>query len=145
MADNISIGARMARIYIGLGFVYFLIGTVMLALSLANYVNINRDMIFILDLYGFVAMLIFGLSYIFAPGLSHSTYANYRVVEAEIVAMNIAIILIFLSGSNFLGNISGVVLPAGLVLLIIAVAVHAINIFRMVTGGKFPMVAPTKK
>jgi len=62
MADNISMVARMVRVYIGLGFIYFLIGTVLLALSLANYVNINRDMIFILDLYGFVTMLIFGLS-----------------------------------------------------------------------------------
>jgi hypothetical protein len=102
MADNISMIARMARVYIGLGFIYFLIGTVPLALNLANYVNINRDMIFILDLYGFVTMLIFGLSYVFAPGLSYSTYANYRVVEVEIVAMNIAIILIFLSGSGLL-------------------------------------------
>jgi len=145
MADNISMVARMARVYIGLGFIYFLIGTVLLALSLANYVNINRDMIFILDLYGFVTMLIFGLSYVFAPGLSHSTYANYRVVEVEIVAMNIAIILIFLSGSGLLGNISVVALPIGLVLLVIAVVVHAINIFRTVTGGKSPIVAPTKK
>ena len=49
MADNISMIARMAMVYIGLGFIYFLIGTVLLALNLANYVNINRDMIFILD------------------------------------------------------------------------------------------------
>ena len=59
--------------------------------------------------------------------------------------MNIAIILIFLSGSGLLGNISVVALPIGLVLLVIAVVVHAINIFRMVTGGKSQIVAPTKK
>ena len=130
--DNVAGTSRMVRIYIATGFLYFIIGTILLALNLSNLVVINRDPIFILLLYGFVAQLIFGVSYIFVPGVSRHSGTDYRTIIAEYVLLNIGIIafeIVALSGQKDVA-----VLITGLIMLIVAVLLHATNIWRTIIG-----------
>lgn len=132
--DNIAATSRMARLYIATGFLYFVIGTVLLALSFSNLVAIARDPIFILLLYGFVTQLIFGVSYIFVPGVSRHSGPNYKAIIAEYVFLNVGIIAF--EGVALAGQKNIVAVLGGLTVLIIAVLLHAINVWRTMVGGK---------
>ena len=130
--DNVAGTSRMVRLYIATGFLYFIIGTILLALNLSNLVVINRDPIFILLLYGFVAQLIFGVSYIFVPGVSRHSGAGYRNIMAEYILLNMGIIAFEIVALD--GQRDVAVLIAGLTMLIVAVLLHAINIWRTIIG-----------
>ena len=132
--DNVAATSRMARLYIATGFLYFVIGTVLLALSFSNLVAIARDPIFILLLYGFVTQLIFGVSYIFVPGVSRHSGPNYKAIIAEYVLLNVGIIAF--EGVALAGQKNIVMVLGGLTVLIIAVLLHAINVWRTMVGGK---------
>ncbi len=132
--DNIAATSRMARLYLATGFLYFVIGTVLLALSFSNLVAIARDPIFILLLYGFVTQLIFGVSYIFVPGVSRHSGPNYKAIIAEYVLLNVGIIAF--EGVALAGQKNIVMVLGGLTVLIIAVLLHAINVWSTMVGGK---------
>ena len=132
--DNVAATSRMARLYIATGFLYFVIGTVLLALSFSNLVAIARDPIFILLLYGFVTQLIFGVSYIFVPGVSRHSGPNYKAIIAEYVLLNVGIIAF--EGVALAGQKNIVMVLGGLTVLIIAVLLHAINVWHTMVGGK---------
>ena len=134
--DNVSASSKLARSYMAIAFAYLLIGTILLALDLTGVILIKHDPIFILELYGFVTMMIFGLSYIFAPGLSHATFANYKSVAVELAAMNIGIILLFLSMIGLFGSATTALLPLGLALLVLAILIHVANIWHIMASGK---------
>jgi hypothetical protein len=132
--DNVAATSKMARIYIATGFLYFVAGTILLALSMSDIVSVSRDPIFILLLYGFVTQLIFGVSYIFVPGVSRHSGTGYKSIVAEYILLN-AGILAFESVA-LTNNKEDVVLIAGLVVLIAAVLLHAVNIWRTIIGIK---------
>ncbi|MCL5679915.1 MAG: cbb3-type cytochrome c oxidase subunit I [Candidatus Marsarchaeota archaeon] len=134
--DNVSASSKLARLYMAVAFAYLLIGTVILALDLTGLISIQHDSVFILELYGFVTMMIFGLSYIFAPGLSHATFANYKSVAVEFAALNIGIILLFISMAGVVGAFGKVFLPIGIILLIIGIMIHVANIWHIMVSGK---------
>lgn len=132
--DNVAATSKMARIYIATGFLYFVAGTILLAFSMSGIVSVSRDPIFILLLYGFVTQLIFGVSYIFVPGVSRHSGTGYKSIVAEYILLN-AGILAFESVA-LTNNKEDVVLIAGLVVLIAAVLLHAVNIWRTIIGIK---------
>jgi len=134
--DNVSASSKLARSYMAIAFAYLLIGTILLALDIIGLIPIKHDPIFILELYGFVTMMIFGLSYIFAPGLSHATFANYKSVAVELAAMNIGIILLFLSMVGLFGSTATILMPLALALLVLAILIHVANIWHIMASGK---------
>ncbi|MCL5420067.1 MAG: hypothetical protein M1354_04295 [Candidatus Marsarchaeota archaeon] len=132
--DNVAATSKMVRLYIATGFLYFIIGTILLAFSLSGAVAISRDPIFILLLYGFVTQLIFGVSYIFVPGVSRHGGASYKAIIAEYILLNAGIIVF--ESVALTGQKDVVLLLAGLAALIIAVLMHATNILRTIIGRK---------
>ncbi|MDE1870734.1 MAG: hypothetical protein KGI06_00655 [Candidatus Micrarchaeota archaeon] len=132
--DNVAATSKMVRLYIATGFLYFVIGTILLAFNLSGAITVSRDPIFILLLYGFVTQLIFGVSYIFVPGVSRHSGANYKVIIAEYVLLNAGIIafeVVALTGQK-----EAVVILGGLIVMIVAVLLHAVNIWRTIIGRK---------
>ncbi len=124
----------MVRIYIATGFLYFAIGTILLALNLLGIFAIDRDPIFILLLYGFVTQLIFGVSYVFVPGVSRHSGASHKSIVAEYILFNMGIIAF--EAVALTGHKEAAVLITGLVALIAAVLIHAVNIWRTILGKK---------
>ena len=132
--DNVVATGKMVRLYIATGFLYFVIGTILLAFNLSGAVAVGRDPIFILLLYGFVTQLIFGVSYIFVPGASRHSGANYKVIAAEYVLLNAGIIAF--EGIALAGQKDAAVILGGLMVMIVAVLLHAVNIWRTIIGKK---------
>ena len=132
--DNVTATSKMVRLYIATGFLCFVIGTILLAFSLSGTVAVDRDPIFILLLYGFVTQLIFGVSYIFVPGVSRHSGANYKVIAAEYILLNAGIIAF--EGIALTGQKDAAVILGGLMAMIVAVLLHAANIWRTIIGRK---------
>ncbi len=132
--DNIAATSKLSRLYIATGFVYFVVGTILLALSMSNIIAISRDPIFILLLYGFVTQLIFGVSYIFVPGVSRHNTTSYKAIILEYLVLNLGIILF---ESVAIADYREVILLVlGLAALIIAALLHAINMWRTILGRR---------
>jgi hypothetical protein len=132
--DNVAVTSKMVRLYIATGFLYFVIGTILLAISLSGMVAIDRDPIFILLLYGFVTQLIFGVSYIFVPGVSRHSGASYKAIIAEYLLLNAGVIAF--EGVALTGQKDAAVVLGGLIVMIVAALLHAVNIWRTIIGRK---------
>ncbi len=125
--DNIYMDSRLSVYYMGTAFAYLVIGSVLFLVSLSNLLHLDFSYIFILWFFGFVMMMIFGLSYMFAPGLSHAKYADYRVVRAELAILNVGILLFLAS------EIAGLKAAAlaGAVIIFAGILVHVYNMSYM--------------
>ncbi len=132
--DNVTATSKMVRLYIATGFLYFVVGTILLAINLSGVVAVDRDPIFILLLYGFVTQLIFGVSYIFVPGVSRHSGANYKLIIIEYILLNAGIIAF--EGVALTGQKDAAVIIGGLIVMIVAVLLHAVNIWRTIIVGK---------
>ena len=132
--DNVAGTSRMARLYIATGFLYFVVGTILLALEISGMIPVGRDPIFILLLYGFVTQLIFGVSYIFVPGVSRHSGTGYRTIIVEYALLNVGIIAF--ESVALTSQKSVPILFFGLVALLIAVMLHAANIWKTIIGKK---------
>ena len=77
-------------------FFYLITGTLLLGLIFSGIVNISPDGVFMLELYGFVVMLIFGVSYIFIPTMSGKTPSR-KMQMIEFTLLNLGIITVFFS------------------------------------------------
>ncbi|MDE1822980.1 MAG: hypothetical protein KGI00_01935 [Candidatus Micrarchaeota archaeon] len=136
--DNVSMAPKLARMFMAIGFIYLFLGSLLLALRTFGIIQIEMDSIFIMELYGFVTMLIFGLSYMFAPGLSHTSYANYKVTIAELILLNIGIILIFSAMSGIAGQAKQPATLLGFSSLLLAIAMHSVSIWHIIGKNKKP-------
>ncbi|MCW6161519.1 MAG: hypothetical protein LVQ97_05010 [Candidatus Micrarchaeales archaeon] len=139
LTDNVRGNSKMALVFMATSFAYLLFGTIVLSLSLAGMLPIGHDSVFILILYGFVVMIIFGLSYMFAPGFSHTKFADYRLSAAEYLMLNVGVILLFYSfiaASSVQGS-QKIAALAAMALIVAAVLLHAVSIWRilMPRGG----------
>ncbi|MCL4388476.1 MAG: hypothetical protein M1564_00040 [Candidatus Marsarchaeota archaeon] len=132
--DNVAGTSRMARLYIATGFLYFVVGTILLALEISGMIPVGRDPIFILLLYGFVTQLIFGVSYIFVPGVSRHSGTNYKMIIVEYALLNAGIIAF--ESVALTSQKDVLVLFFGLAVLLVAVIMHAANIWKTIIGKK---------
>ncbi len=82
--------------YVVTAFFYLITGTLLLGLIFSGIVNISPDGVFMLELYGFVVMLIFGVSYIFIPAMSGKTPSR-KIQMIEFTLLNLGIITVFFS------------------------------------------------
>ncbi|MCL5412509.1 MAG: hypothetical protein M1474_02615 [Candidatus Marsarchaeota archaeon] len=127
--DKVAATNIMSRVFIATGFTYFIIGTTLITAKLLGAISIDNDPIFLMDLYGFVTLMIFGLSYIFVPGLSRTRFASPKIIILEYVLLNAGIVLI---ESVLMLKLGGpVALVAGASALIAAVLLHVFNMLRI--------------
>ena len=142
--DNIRGNSKMALVFMATSFAYLLFGTIVLSLSLAGVLPISHDSVFILILYGFVVMIIFGLSYMFAPGFSHTKFVDYRVSAAEYLMLNAGVILLFYSfiAASIISEPQKVAALAALVLIAASVLLHAASIWRILLPKGGPVQHP---
>lgn len=115
--------------FIATSFLYLMAGLIFLAADIASLINMERDAIFILWLFGFVVMIIFGLSYMFASGLSRNSAMMNATENKEFILLNAGVIMFFAGFSGMIPAYAGrPVALCGLVLLMVSVALHIVNI-----------------
>ena len=144
--DNVAMNSKLALLFVKTAMAYLVAGSVLLFMSLTSIVPLGHDPIFIMELYGFVTMMIFGLSYIFIPGLSHSGFANYKLVEAEFALMNISVIALVVAMLQLIpASLSKMVAPVAFAALLLGILIHVVNIMRMVSKKNVVVKAPDGK
>ncbi|ASI13603.1 multipass membrane protein [Candidatus Mancarchaeum acidiphilum] len=125
--DNIHSDSLFIANFIWLSFVYLLLGSLLLYAIVMLSLKVSYGAIFLLWFFGFVTNIIFGLSYMFVPGLMHSKYAAYDTIRAEFYVFNTGIIIFFIS--NILKY--AIAEQLGLALIIIAIFINTINVLNM--------------
>ena len=139
MAQRRALGVDSSLVlkFIATSFVYLLAGLIFFTMQLAQIVNIQRDSIFVLWLFGFVAMIIFGLSYMFSSGLSRSSALINSTVTKEYVLLNAGVIGFFSGFSGLLPvPVRNGFAIVGLLLIIISVSLHLLNLVLVATARK---------
>lgn len=126
---DLGVDTSLVLRFIATSFIYLLSGLLMLTLNFLGVLNLNRDAIFILWLFGFVAMIVFGLSYMFSSGLARSSALINRTVSKEYLLLNFGVVSFFAGFSGALPEIVGKPLAlTGLIAVTISVSVHLVNI-----------------
>lgn len=129
--DNVSTTSKLSRLYIITGFIYFLAGVILLTLVIGGIIPMeDNNPIDILLLFGFVTQLIFAISYVFVPGVSHNSFANFKSIIVEYLLWNIGVILLVSIMILHIRNIY--MMEIGAAALIIGAVIHSINIFGTV-------------
>ncbi len=132
MEDNIHLDSLFIVNFIWLSFIYLLLGSLILYTIVMFGLKVSYGAIFLLWFFGFVTNIIFGLSYMFVPGLTHSKYAAYNTIRIELYIFNIGIMVFFIS--EIMKYI--ITEQLGLALIIIAILIHTVNILNMVLYQK---------
>ena len=129
---------KTVLIFITTSFIYLLSGIIILMIDMISGLGIRRDAIFIMWLFGFVAMIVFGLSYMFVSGFTRNKALMNSTMKYEYIFLNIGVITFFagfsgIIAADFTLDIAG----AGLMLLIIAITLHIFNIaFSAFSGNQ---------
>ena len=105
---------------------YLITGTLVLGLIFSGIVNISPDDVFMLELYGFVVMLIFGVSYIFIPAMSGKTPSG-KIQALEFTLLNLGIITVFSSSvARYYYDLASIEF-LGFILITISAVMHIMN------------------
>lgn len=138
---SLGVDTSLVLRFIATSFVYLLAGLIFLTLNLAGVLNLNRDAIFILWLFGFVAMIVFGLSYMFSSGLARSSALINSTVSKEYILLNFGVVAFFIGFSGVVPQPVGKPLAIiGLFAIMISVSFHLLNIILMSKPKKTPAV-----
>ena len=134
-----SVDISLVLRFIATSFVYLLAGLIFLILDLAGVLNLKHDAIFIFWLFGFVAMIVFGLSYMFSSGLARNKALINSTVSKEYFLLNLGIVAFFLGYSGTVPQFAGKPLAIfGLIALMVSVLLHLVNIIIIAKPKKAP-------
>jgi hypothetical protein len=91
-----------------------------------------------MQLYGFVAMMIFGLSYLFVPSFAHAFLHSMRLARLQFWLMNVGVVGMATEFGGFVPyNLNMRYVTIGfLVVLVIAVYIHVYNMWVTLRGWK---------
>jgi len=124
--------------YVKASLIYLISGGTLLLLTFAHILPFEMTAFYFLQLYGFVAMMIFGLSYLFVPSFAHAFLHSLRLAKMQFWLMNLGIIGMTVSFSGLIPynpNITYLVVSS-LVVLVLALYLHAYNLWQTMRGWK---------
>jgi len=124
--------------YVKASLIYLISGGTLLLLTFAHILPFEMTAFYFMQLYGFVAMMIFGLSYLFVPSFAHAFLHSLRLAKMQFWLMNLGIIGMTVSFSGLIPynpNITYLVVSS-LVVLVLALYIHAYNLWRTMRGWK---------
>jgi cbb3-type cytochrome oxidase subunit 1 len=78
--------------YVKASITYLAVGGTILLLTLSHMLPFNLTAFYFMQLYGFVAMMIFGLSYLFVPSFAHTFLHSLRLARLQFWLMNVGVI-----------------------------------------------------
>jgi cbb3-type cytochrome oxidase subunit 1 len=93
---------------------------------------------YFMQLYGFVAMMIFGLSYLFVPSFAHGFLHSLRLAKMQFWLMNLGVVAMTISFSGLIPfNPNARYLVIGsLMVLVLALYLHAYNLWKTMRAWK---------
>lgn len=129
---------RLSLKYVKASLIYLTSGGTLLVLTFAHMLSFDMSAFYFMQLYGFVAMMIFGLSYLFVPSFSHAFLYSLRLARMQFWLMNVGVIGMTASFSGLIPyNPNTTYLVIGsLVVLVLALYLHAYNLLRTMQAWK---------
>jgi hypothetical protein len=124
--------------YVKASLIYLIIGGTLLLLTFGHILSFEMTAFYFMQLYGFVAMMIFGLSYLFVPSFAHAFLHSLRLAKIQFWLMNIGIIGMTAPFSGMLpyGPDVRFLMLGSLSLLVIALYMHFYNLWRTMRAWK---------
>ena len=78
--------------YVKASITYLAAGGTLLLLTFSHLLPFDLTAFYFMQLYGFVAMMIFGLSYLFVPSFAHAFLYSLRLARLQFWLMNIGVV-----------------------------------------------------
>jgi len=124
--------------YVKASLIYLTAGGTLLLLTFAHVLPFEMTAFYFMQLYGFVAMMIFGLSYLFVPSFAHAFLHSLRLAKTQFWLMNLGIIGMSASFSGLIPYSSNITyaVVSSLIILVLALYLHAYNLWRTMRGWK---------
>ncbi len=124
--------------YVKASLIYLVAGGTLLLLTFGHVLSFEMTAFYFMQLYGFVAMMIFGLSYLFVPSFAHAFLHSLRLAKIQFWLMNIGVIGMSVGFSGMLPYSfdSKFLVLGSLSLLVIALYLHFYNLWRTIRGWR---------
>jgi hypothetical protein len=124
--------------YVKASLIYLLAGATLMLLTFARVIQFQMTAFYFMQLYGFVAMMIFGLSYLFVPSFAHSFLHSLKLAKLQFWLMNIGVIGLSISFSGLLPYAPSTELLVGgsLLIQVVALYLHAFNLWQTMKAWK---------
>ncbi len=137
-APTAAIVTRLSLKYVKASIIYLVAGSTLALLTFSDVLPFAITAFYFIQLYGFVAMMIFDLSYLFIPAFSHATLHSLRLARLQFWLMNIGVIGMAVSFSGVLPNYPTIRYFAisSFVVQVLALYLHAFNVWRTLQGWK---------
>jgi hypothetical protein len=124
--------------YVKASITYLAVGGTILLLTLSHMLQFNLTAFYFMQLYGFVAMMIFGLSYLFVPSFAHAFLHSLRLARLQFWLMNVGVVGMTAVFSGLIPyNLN--MAPAGigfLLVLVLALYIHVYNLWMTMRAWK---------
>ena len=88
--------------YVKASLIYLVAGGTLMLLSFTRLLPFEMTAFYFMQLYGFVAMMIFGLSYLFVPSFAHAFLYSLRLAKLQFWLMNLGVVGLTMSFSGLL-------------------------------------------
>ena len=127
---------RLSLKYVKASLVYLAAGVTLLLLTFSHVIAFDLTEFYFMQLYGFVAMMIFGLSYLFIPSFAHAFLHSMRLARLQFWLMNVGVVGMATAFSGLIPYSPAIkyVTVGFLLVLVIAVYMHVSNLW-MTLGG----------
>ena len=133
-----AIVMRLSLNYVKASLLYLTAGVTLLLLTFSHIMPFNLTAFYFMQLYGFVAMMIFGLSYLFVPSFAHAFLHSMRLARLQFWLMNIGVIgtVAIFSGLIAYSPAIKYITVGFLAMLVIAIYVHVFNLWMTIQGWR---------
>jgi len=124
--------------YVKMSLVYLVVGGTLLLATFTRLVAFGLSGFYFMQLYGFVGMMIFGLSYLFVPSFAHTFLHSLKLAKLQFWIMNFGIIGLTVSFSGlfpYTENLKPLTVGS-LSLLVLALYLHAYNLWSTMRAWK---------
>jgi len=124
--------------YVKASLFYLVLGGTLLLLTFSRLLPFDMTGFYFMQLYGFVAMMIFGLSYLFVPSFAHAFLHSLRLAKFQFWLMNIGIVgmsIVFSGLLPYNPNVRFLVIGS-LSVLVLGLYTHAYNLWQTMRNWK---------
>ena len=129
---------RLSLRYVKASLVYLVVGGSLLLATFTHAIAFEMSAFYFMQLYGFVAMMIFGLSYLFVPSFSHAFLHSLKLAKLQFWLMNLGVIGLTVSFSGLMPYTENLkfIVVGSLIIQVVALYLHAYNLWLTMRGWK---------
>ena len=124
--------------YVKASLTYLAAGGTLLLLTFSHLIPFELTAFYFMQLYGFVSMMIFGLSYLFVPSFAHAFLHSLRLAKLQFWMMNVGVVgmtIVFSGLISYTLNIEYFTVGF-LAVLVLALYVHVYNLWMTIRGWR---------